>query len=297
MAYWKEASATLVVLGFLGTAAQAAAPLCTTPEEMSALRTAALQQQLMVAGLTCNASDSYNRFVLAYRPELQRSDAELKAYFIRRSGEHGEAEYDTFKTKLANLSSLSDIAQPRGYCSNARITFEMAMRGRQSLSSFVAGQNLLVALPEQTLCAAARPALMRTVQAHGSNEEVNVPLHSAPPQISTAPIAVAGVPRHALPATPYGVGSEVALAPVPAPLVAATAPASYAPPVYRPAPPAYAPAADYPDNAPSYDEWDAPPPPPPPPPRRPAYGAPAWPPGWGQFPWSRWYGYRYYYGR
>jgi len=106
-----------------------------------------------------------------------------------------------------------------------------------------------------------------------------------------------------LPATPYGAGSEVALAPPPPPPAVApppvTATASYAPPAYRPAPPAYAPATDYADNkanAPdsSYDDAYAPPPPPPRPHR---YGAPAWPRGWGQFPWNRWYGYRYYYGR
>ena len=100
MKHWKAASAALISVGLMAQAAQAAAPLCTTQGELSSLRTAALQQQLMVAGLTCHASEAYNRFVLAYRPELQKSDAELKAYFIRRGGEHGEAE--KFKQILKN---------------------------------------------------------------------------------------------------------------------------------------------------------------------------------------------------
>ena len=79
MKHWKAASAALISMGLMAQAAQAAAPLCTTQGELSSLRTAALQQQLMVAGLTCRASEAYNRFVLAYRPELQKSDAELKA--------------------------------------------------------------------------------------------------------------------------------------------------------------------------------------------------------------------------
>ena len=45
----------------------------------------------MVAGLTCQASDAYNRFVIAYRPELQKSDADLKAYFVRREGAQGRS--------------------------------------------------------------------------------------------------------------------------------------------------------------------------------------------------------------
>src|SRR5215469_16801466 len=128
MKHWKAASATLISLGLISQAAQAAAPLCTTQDELSALRTAALQQQLMVAGLTCHATEAYNRFVLSYRPELQKSDAELKSYFIRRGGEHGEADYDSFKTKLANLASLSNSTDGRAYCANARVAFEMAMR-------------------------------------------------------------------------------------------------------------------------------------------------------------------------
>lgn len=271
MTHWKAASVALISLGLFAQAAQAAAPLCTTQNELSALRTAALQQQLMVAGLTCHASDAYNRFVLAYRPELQKSDAELKAYFIRRGGEHGEADYDTFKTKLANLASFSDSTDGRAYCANARVNFEMAMRGNQSLADYVAGQQLVVALPEQRLCVADRQMLAsaNTSPAAGVSDEVSMPRRSAPPQLG-APVAVAGVPAYSLPASPYRGSNEViALAP---------------PPPAAPAPAAYVPQQnDY------YADADAAPPPPPPPPPR--YGAPAWPPGWGQYPYARWYGY------
>src|SRR5690348_14651241 len=126
-----------------------AAPICATQQDMAAFRTAAVQQQLMVAALTCHDIDAYNRFVLAYRPELQKSDAELKSFFIRKGS---EAEYDTFKTKLANLSSLSDIANGPAYCANAGAAFDIALRSRQSLDSFVADQRLMIALPKETMC-------------------------------------------------------------------------------------------------------------------------------------------------
>lgn len=105
----------------------------------------------MVAGLTCQAIGSYNRFVIAYRAELQSSDADLKTYFIKRQGARGEAAYDTFKTKLANLSSLSEISNTSGFCASMRAAFNQV--GRGSLAEFVAEQRLLIALPEQQFCA------------------------------------------------------------------------------------------------------------------------------------------------
>jgi hypothetical protein len=128
----------------------AAAPRCATPTDVAAFRSAAIQQQLMVAALTCHNIDEYNRFVTAYRPQLQRSDNDLKSYF-RRQG--SEAAYDTFKTKLANLSSLSNIADSQAYCATAAASFEAAFSGRQTLDQFVADQPLMIALPERTLCA------------------------------------------------------------------------------------------------------------------------------------------------
>jgi len=154
MRCWKSASAVLVSLSLLGATALQAAP-CTTSGEWAALRSAAVQQELMVAGLTCQAVSSYNRFVMAYRGELQASDADLKAYFIRRNGARGEAAYDTFKTKLANLSSLSEISNMSGFCASMRAAFGQV--GRQSLAEFVAEQRLLIALPEQQFCSSDRP--------------------------------------------------------------------------------------------------------------------------------------------
>ena len=286
----KAGTVALISLSLYGAGAQAATSLCTTPEEWSALRTAAVQQELMVAGLTCQATDAYNRFVLAYRPELQKSDADLKAYFVRRDGARGEADYDTFKTKLANLSSLSDIANSSGYCANTRAAFAMAIQSRQSLASFVADQRLMIALPEQQLCLAdpARPLLARIEPATGKSQDAKAPVRIA----VVAPIAVAGVPAHDLPASPYGAA-------------AGTAPPAFDPPpaVYPPA--AYAPLPDSDD----YDDAEATPIPPPPRPAPPAviqarrdqaYQPASWPPGWGPQPYPRWYGqnqYYYYYGR
>lgn len=286
----KVVSAAAISLSLFGASAQAATSLCTTPEELAALRTAAVQQELMVAGLTCQATDAYNRFVLAYRPELQKSDADLKAYFVRRDGARGEAEYDTFKTKLANLSSLSDISNSTGYCANTRAAFAMAMQDRQSLASFVADQRLMIALPQQQMCVAdpVRPMTAKTEPAQAARLKL----------AALAPIEVSGVPSHDLPASPYGAVTKAPTAKV----------------VPPPPPPAYQPP-DTEDNDQDYDDGEAVPIPPTPPRPEPpaviqarrdqvypaqAYQPAGWPPGWGPQPYPRWYGpapYYYYYGR
>ncbi len=145
-------SAVLVSLGALSSTVQAAP--CTTTQEWAAFRAAAVAQELMVAGLTCQSVDAYNRFVIGYRAELQTSDADLKSYFLRREGRRGEAAYDTFKTKLANLSALSQLANPAAFCAAMRTAFDQAAYQGAGLDRFVATQRLLIALPGQNLCPA-----------------------------------------------------------------------------------------------------------------------------------------------
>jgi hypothetical protein len=200
-----------------------AASTCANDTDLAAFRTAAVEQQLMVAALTCKDVEAYNRFVLSYQPELQKSDADLKAYFIRRGN---EAEYDTFKTKLANLSSLSDIANGPAYCDNAAAAFDMALKSRQSLASFVADQRLMIAMPQQTLCAAPKAevqmaaiksapvelaAARRVPVKIAENRPAPVKLAMTMPPVAlgaptdAAPAEkIADVPAHDLPASPFG---------------------------------------------------------------------------------------------
>ena len=112
----KTTCATIALCALSVTLADPAlAAGCANPAEAAALKTAVMQQELMVAALQCHESGAYNRFVIAYRPELQDSDAALKAFFVRRGGEHGEAGYDTFKTKTANLSALEQARDTRAF--------------------------------------------------------------------------------------------------------------------------------------------------------------------------------------
>jgi len=108
---------------------------------MYAIRAAAIQQNLMVAALSCHAVPEYNQFVIRYRPELQASDHQLEMLFRRLYGASGTAKYHAFKTHLANASSLESINKGLTYCADAQASFDLALdRGRKSLTAFLAAQ-------------------------------------------------------------------------------------------------------------------------------------------------------------
>ena len=145
-----------IALVALGNPALAAS--CANPAEAAALKTAVMQQELMVAALQCHETSAYNRFVTSYRPELQDSDATLKSFFVRRGGEHGEAGYDTFKTKAANLSALEQARDTRNFCADAHALFAAAMENRGSLASFVNAKASDIG----SVCTESRPVMMAT---------------------------------------------------------------------------------------------------------------------------------------
>ena len=117
------------------------------PDEVSAVRVAAIQQELMVAALTCHEVSRYNAFQTGYGPELRSSDAALMRMFRRLYGGHrGEAQYHAFKTKLANDSEMRSIHDNPGYCQEAGTMFTTALAGeRPTLAAFA--RNLTV-IPE-----------------------------------------------------------------------------------------------------------------------------------------------------
>lgn len=140
-----------IVLALLFLPGQAwAESFCANPEEETALKVAALQEELMVAALSCSETRSYNRFVLAYRGELQRSDAVLKTYFLRRDPESGETAYNAYKTKLANDASLRSLHDLDGYCVDARTAFDDALARRdQPLGSLVSDRQSVVSVSDE----------------------------------------------------------------------------------------------------------------------------------------------------
>lgn len=116
------------------------APRCASSDEVTAIQAAAIQQQLMVAALTCNQIEHFNAFQTSYGKELRRSDASLEHMFHRLYAGRGEAEYHAFKTRLANDSSIRSIHDNPGYCHDAGMAFDAALiSDKPTLASFVAG--------------------------------------------------------------------------------------------------------------------------------------------------------------
>ena len=123
---------TSFLLAILLTSAASAGSYCGATRDDAALKTAALQQYLMVAALTCHQVAAYNDFVLSHRSELQESDRNLHRYFMRRDAARGDADYNAFKTKLANASSMRSIHDPR-FCQIADDAFYSASNPRKPL--------------------------------------------------------------------------------------------------------------------------------------------------------------------
>ena len=195
---WKTASATVALLAL---AHPALAASCASPADASALKTAVMQQELMVAALQCHEASAYNRFVMAYRGELQSSDATLKAFFVRRGGEHGEAGYDTFKTKAANLSALEQARDARSFCADAHALFTGVLAHRGSLMSFVDAKSGDTGLGN--ICIESKPQpVMAKADVKPPVEVTARPVTSV--KVADArPAEIGGVPAHSLPAIPY----------------------------------------------------------------------------------------------
>jgi hypothetical protein len=121
----KKLLVAMTAFAALSAAAQAAL-VCASAPELKVLQSTALQQQLMVAALTCQMRGDYDRFVAAYRDGLIQSDTALKAFFAARP--RGE-DYHAYKTRIANAASLRSVRDPQ-FCDSARKVFDMALGRR-----------------------------------------------------------------------------------------------------------------------------------------------------------------------
>ncbi|MDE2477132.1 MAG: hypothetical protein KGO48_18905 [Alphaproteobacteria bacterium] len=136
----KRGAAALMLTCMTGNVMAATQASCAHPNEMAAVKTAAIQQRLMVAALTCHATPSYNKFVVSYQKDLQASDRQLENFFRRLHGKSGTEQYHAFKTRLANESSMASIHDFAGYCDSAQQMFEEA-QARPTLASFMADRE------------------------------------------------------------------------------------------------------------------------------------------------------------
>ena len=119
---------------------------CADPSEVSALQTAAVQQELMDSALGCgqNFVGKFNAFQTAYGPELRRSDRVLLTFFKRLYGpSRGDAEYNLFKTNMASKAEMRRVRNITNFCSSADLVFAAALAAdKPSLGDFVSGVRI-----------------------------------------------------------------------------------------------------------------------------------------------------------
>jgi len=135
--------ALLLCLAAAGEAEAKKALKCATPQEVSAMQAASVQQELMDAALTCgtDARDNYNAFQTSFGPELRRSDKALLTMFRRVQGfTKGDAAYNLFKTELASKAELKRIHGNQDFCTAATLVVSAALAPEKpTLADFVSG--------------------------------------------------------------------------------------------------------------------------------------------------------------
>ncbi len=116
---------------------------CADPAEVTAMQTAAIQQQLMDAALTCGevARENYNAFQTRFATDLQASDKLMLRMFDRIMGHwKGEKAYNLFKTELAAKAELRRTHNHSDFCQEANLVVAAALGpAKISLRDFVAG--------------------------------------------------------------------------------------------------------------------------------------------------------------
>jgi hypothetical protein len=150
---WAAVGVCAILSLVIARAADARA-LCAKPEEMSAIQTSAIQQELMVAALTCNEVARFNAFQTGFGSELRIEDAILAHMFKRLYGaRRGEAAYHAFKTKLANDSSMRSIHDNPGYCHEADSLLSTALApAKPALIAFVNSATVVLAQSPAQAC-------------------------------------------------------------------------------------------------------------------------------------------------
>jgi hypothetical protein len=198
---WKAGTAGLA-LSFLSAHAMAA--VCARPQDIAALKTAALQQQLMVAAFMCNDAAAYNRFVVTNQSELQDADKAVMDFFLRRDEKTGSAAYNAYKTKLANSSSLTSQRNAR-FCASTASVFDALLNRKMKLVDLVSTR-----VPgfeaAYTPCTNAKPevTLAAAISTPARAVAIAAPRPQAAPVRPIAKVAPVIVPK-AKPALPHQV--------------------------------------------------------------------------------------------
>lgn len=100
---------------------------CRSPAETAAMQMKLLQNDLMIAALSCRTQARYNEFATKFEPDLVKSGTTLTRMFRRDYNGTGDAELNRFITYLANDGSARAKRIGPGYCRVAAAFFDRAL--------------------------------------------------------------------------------------------------------------------------------------------------------------------------
>ena len=209
---------------------------CATPTEVSAIAATSIQQELMVAALTCNQIANFNAFQTNFSAELRSSDHALMRMFMRLYGGRGTAEYHGFKTRLANNSEIRSIHANSDFCTAAGNVFSAALAPiKPALRDVVSAVQVFDPSPvdsckmEVVVGHSPKPPVLQATTTTPSAPSAQ----SAGPKTSVVQATSTTPSAPAAPSTGAQASSAVATAvppssPLPAPAVASATPAAAA---------------------------------------------------------------------
>jgi uncharacterized protein YccT (UPF0319 family) len=116
---------------------------CLSNSEVGALDMRALQSSLMVAALSCDQQDDYNRFMRLYQQDLTSGGDIITTYFKRQYGSGYKAALNNFITTMANkATTLSMNTHPDSYCRHTKQTFATLLSlKKEGVARFAAGSE------------------------------------------------------------------------------------------------------------------------------------------------------------
>lgn len=116
-----------VVMTSLLSAHSMAAERCAKPREETALKTAALRTELMVASLSCGSQVHYNAFVTKFQGELIAQGRLMRSFFQGQYGRAGDENLNRALTKLANEESQRSVLGRAKFCADASLMFHQLL--------------------------------------------------------------------------------------------------------------------------------------------------------------------------
>lgn len=119
-----------------------AAKKCADKNEKAALDLRAMQSQLMVAALSCNQHEAYNRYIKKFSRELSQQGRAFEHYFRRIYSQKAPYEMNRFITTLANASSKQSLRlNDEEFCQTSSYLFKELLTSDVKKIRYLAGDR------------------------------------------------------------------------------------------------------------------------------------------------------------